>query len=70
MIDLTQPIPAKAGQPAPLVITVVTTPRTMEFVGGVPGSATKREQYVLFSALPEELRQRVKLAVEALASAG
>lgn len=52
--------------PPPLVINVVTRPKAMEFVGGVPETSTKMESYVLFSALPEELRARVKTAVEAL----
>jgi len=52
--------------PPPLVINVLTTPRTMEFVGGVPSSATRVESYVLFSALPEELQARVRVSIEAL----
>ena len=69
-IDLTKAIASVPGQHPPLVINVVTTPRTMEVVGGVPSSATRTEQYVLYSALPSELKERVKLAIQALVAAG
>lgn len=64
-----EPVVAAKQGPPPLVINIVTTPRTMEFVGGVPASATKTESYVMFSALPQELQTRVKLAIEALQTA-
>ena len=61
-----QPLVAvESGQP-PLFIKVVTKPRTMEFVDGVPESATKMCTYVLYDALPDELRARVKVAIDAL----
>lgn len=41
-----------------------------EVVGGVSQGMTKIEMYVLLSALPSELQERVKLAVQALITAG
>jgi len=38
------------------------------FVGGVPEASQKGEVYVLLSALPRELQERVKTAVQALIS--
>lgn len=64
-----EPILAARQGPPPLVVNIVTTPRTMEFAGGVPASATKTESYIMFSALPQELQVRVKLAIEALQAA-
>lgn len=61
-------ITADRQGPPPLVINVLTRPRTMEFVGGVPETSTRAESYVLFSALPEELQKRVRLSIEALQS--
>lgn len=64
--NIYEPIVSDRQGPPPLVINVVTKPRAMEFVGGVPASSTKTESYVLFSVLPDELRDRVKTAIEAL----
>jgi hypothetical protein len=65
-VDLFQPIIAdKKGSP-PVVINVITTPNTMEYTGGVPSSSTKTESYVLYSILPDEIKARVKSAVEAI----
>lgn len=65
-IDLYQPI-AGAG-PAPLVIRALVTPRTEHMVGGVPPNQTKVENYVLLSAMPDELKRRIEMAVQALLS--
>jgi hypothetical protein len=51
--------------PPPVVLRVVVTPNNAELAGGVPMSPTRGETYVLMSALPEELRRRVELAVQA-----
>ena len=65
-----QPIEAGENGPPPLFIKVVTHPRVMEFLGGVPGTSTKTCTYVLYDALPEELRVRVKLAIDAMSTQG
>ena len=69
-IDLSQPLEAVAGQAAPMILRIVTRPRRDEMVGGVPATNAKVAEYVLYSALPEEIKQRVKLAVEAIMAAG
>ncbi len=65
-VDVYQPIEAVRIGPPPLVIRVLVTTSADNFVGGVPASHTRSEPYVLLSALPEELRKRVALAVQAL----
>jgi hypothetical protein len=66
-----QPIEAVGdSHTPPLYVKVVTHPRTMEFVGGMPATATKTITYVLYDALPDELRARVKMAIEALSAQG
>lgn len=67
--DLYQPIVGiKPG--APLVIRTVIKQQGTMLVGGVPASTQKIENYVLLSALPVELRQRVELAVQMLLQGG
>jgi hypothetical protein len=58
---------APTGAAPPLVMILQTSSRN-EFVGGVPANAARNEHYVLLSALPEELRQRVVTAIQALQS--
>lgn len=69
-IDVYQPLEANRVGPPPLVIKVVVTPNRLEMAGGVPMSTRRVENYVLLSAMPEELQQRIKLAVQALVAAG
>lgn len=69
-VDLYQPIIASRVGPAPVLLRVAVTPNVDFVAGGVPVSSQRIETYVLASALPEELRERVKLAVQALAAAG
>lgn len=69
-VNLYQPLMADRVGPAPLVLRAAVTPNTDSVMGGVPISTTKVEAYVLLSALPQELRQRVELAVQALLSGG
>jgi hypothetical protein len=66
LVDPFQPLHAPPGVPAPLVLNVVVQPRREEFVGGVLESSRRTEQYVILSALPAELRQRVITAIGAL----
>jgi len=67
-VDLYQPIASADGRQPPLVIRV-GVPNTQSISEGVPMGGYRPEQYVLLSALPEELRRRVELAVQAMLSA-
>lgn len=66
-VDLYQPIVASQGGPAPLALRV-GVPNQNSISEGVPAGGLRGETYVLLSALPEELRRRVELAVQALLS--
>lgn len=66
--DLYQPIFAERPGPAPLTLRTIVTVHQDHFVGGVPEVSQKGEVYVLLSALPRELQERVKTAVQALIS--
>ena len=67
-VDLFQPmISSRVGHP-PLVLNVGVQRSSSETFGGPVEGAVKAEYYVLLSALPEELRERVKTAVQALLS--
>jgi hypothetical protein len=65
-VDLYQPITATRVGPPPAVLRVITRPNNNSLVGGVPAGSMKAEAYVLLSALPTELQERVKIAVQAL----
>lgn len=69
-VDLYQPIEAARAGAQPLVLRVAVRHGTDMVVGGVPSGSVKVENYVLLSALPEELRTRVVLAVQALTQGG
>lgn len=63
-VDLYAPMLAQRG-PAPLALRVgVANPNSIS--EGVPSNVVKIETYVLLSALPVELRNKVELAVQAL----
>lgn len=64
--DLYQPIISSRIGPAPVVVRTVVTTNSDYVMGGMPQAATKVENYVLLSALPKELQERVKTAVQAL----
>ena len=67
-VDLYQPLlSSKVGAP-PLVVTVGVQRSSGEIMGGPVENAVRPEYYVLLSALPEELRERVKTAVQAIMS--
>jgi hypothetical protein len=67
-IDLYQPVlSSKVGAP-PLVITVGVQRFANEVMGGPVENPVRPEYYVLLSALPEELRERVKTAIQAISS--
>ena len=67
-VDLYQPLMhTKVGAP-PLAINVGVMRNGQETAGGMVENAVRPETYVLLSALPEELRERVKTAVRALST--
>jgi hypothetical protein len=68
MANLYQPIVADAGPP-PVVVRIVVPASNQMMSAGVPVASQKVEPYVLLSALPEDLRRRVELAVQALIAA-
>ena len=69
-IDLFQPILANAPGASPVALRI-GVPNNNSIGGGVPSGGTVRvETYVLLSALPEELRRRVELAVQMLITQG
>lgn len=64
--DLYQPIhSSRLGRP-PLVLRAIVTENNSYMAGGMPESTTKVENYVLLSALPAELQERVRTAVQSL----
>ena len=67
-VDLYHPIEASRVAPAPLVIRTIVTPNNSMLVGGMPSDPRKVEDYVLISALPKDLQERVKTAIQALVS--
>lgn len=66
--DLFQPIRAKHVGPSPVVVRAIVLDNNSSIVGGVPQAAYKAENYILLSALPKELQERVKTAVQAIIS--
>ena len=66
--DLYQPVTASRVGPAPIVMRAIVTSNSDYMMGGMPQAATKVENYVLISALPKELQDRVKTAVQAIIS--
>jgi hypothetical protein len=66
--DLYQPIVADKPGPPPLSLRTIITVHQDHFVGGVPETSQKGEVYVLLSALPRELQERVKTAIQVLIS--
>jgi len=64
-VDLYQPLISTKVGPGPLVIRAAVTTSGGSMQGGVP-AVTKVENYVLLSALPEELQERVRTAIQML----
>jgi len=67
-IDLYQPLIHEKRTPAPLTIRVGVATKGDYIEGGSPTSYLKPEIYVLLSALPIDLQERVKTAVQAIIS--
>jgi hypothetical protein len=66
--DLFKPIYAMHVGPSPVVIRAVVTDNRDYVAGGMPQASLKAESYVLLSALPKELQERVKTAVQSIIS--
>lgn len=67
-IDLYQPLIHDRQTPAPLTLRVGISTLNGYVEGGSPSAYLKPEIYVLLSALPTELQERVKTAVQAIIS--
>ena len=70
-VDLYQPLIHDSGgsrTPPPLTLRVGVSTLSGYVEGGSPTAYLKPETYVLLSALPAELQERVKTAVQALIS--
>ena len=67
-VDLYQPLISNRVGTPPLVLNVGVQRSSAETIGGPVGNAVRPEHYVLLSALPDELRERVKTAVQVLLS--
>lgn len=65
-VDLYKSIINSVTGPAPLTIRVGITPSYVMTEGGTQHNSLVAETYVLLSALPTELQDRVKTAVQAL----
>lgn len=66
--DVYAPIFASKDGPAPLVLRAILRNNTAYIGGGVPQTSLTAEDYILLSALPKELQERVRIAVQALIS--
>jgi hypothetical protein len=66
--DLFQPVYSSHIGPAPIVIRAVVTTNNDYVAGGMPQAQLKAENYVLMSALPKELQERVRVAVQSIIS--
>lgn len=65
-VDLYSPILSARKGAAPLIIKVGVQQADLYTEGGPVVSNIKPEAYVLLSALPEDLRRRVEVAVQAI----
>ena len=68
LVDPYKSIYKRSNVPAPLTLVLNSTDGAAGYMQGVPPSYGKPEVYVCLSALPDELRNRVTLAVQAIKS--
>ncbi len=68
-VDLYQPMVNARVGPAPIALRVGVTPSAMMTEGGPQQGITRIETYVLLSALPTEIQERVRTAVQVLLAA-
>jgi hypothetical protein len=66
-VDLYKPIQSSRAGAPPMVIRVAVEKQNEMTVMGPTTSSLRPEAYVLLSALPEELRRRVELAIQSIA---
>lgn len=64
-VDLYRPI-VSAGRARPPLVIRVGVQNEQSISEGVPSGPPRQEAYVLLSAMPEELRRRIELAVQAV----
>ena len=69
-VNLYQPMINNTVGPAPLALRVGVTPNNDQMMGGPLVGHTRIENYILLSALPTDLQERVKLAIQALIAGG
>ena len=67
--DLFQPIYSAHVGASPLIIKAIVKDNNHNMVGGVPQAALKLEHYVLVSALPQDLQERIKTAIQSIIAA-
>lgn len=65
-VDLYQPMMASRVGPPPIALRVGVVPNNNSIAGGVPQSSMIVETYVLLSALPADMQERVKTAIQLL----
>jgi hypothetical protein len=65
-VDLYQPMMNDKVGPAPVALRIGITPNAMMTEAGPQQGITKPETYVLLSALPTELQERVRTAIQTL----
>jgi hypothetical protein len=66
--NLYSPIFSSTQGPGPLVIRTIISNNNSYIGGGVPQTSLTAEDYVLLSALPKELQDRIKVAIQAIVS--
>lgn len=64
--NLFEPIHAVHVGPAPLFLRTVQKLNSDYIAGGVPQAHVNIETYVLLSALPRDIQDRVKTAIQAI----
>ena len=69
-VNLYQPIASVDASPPPLTLRVITKRQPVYTQQGSVEGTMKAETYVLLSALPIELQERVKLAIQTMLSGG
>ena len=65
-IDIHKPLINTRVGPIPVVLRIATTPTADHVAGGVPVGVTKIESYVLVSAMPTDLQERIRLAIDTM----
>ena len=69
-VNLYEPLSADRQCLPPLVLNVSVAKPAAMISGGVPMQQVTNEHYILLSCLPDELKQRVITAIQALQAGG